>query len=47
MKPMFRGHLSPTSERKFGNNGRSERSVKPEIGRECFNCGKTDHLVRD
>ena len=46
-KPMFRGHLSPTSERKFGSSGRSEIIVKPEIERECFNCGKTDHLARD
>jgi len=38
-KPMFRGHLSPTSERKFGSSGRSERIIKPEVGRECFNCG--------
>ena len=46
-KPVFRGHLSPTSERKFGSSGRSDRIVKPEIGRECFNCGKTGHLARD
>jgi len=46
-KPVFRGHLSSTSERKFGSSGRSERIVKPEIGRECFNCGKTGHLARD
>jgi len=43
-KPTFRGHLSPTSERKFGSNGRSERNIKAEVGRECFNCGKTGHL---
>jgi len=46
-KPMFRGHLSPTIERKFGNSGRSERIIKPEVGRECFNCGKTGHLPKD
>jgi len=46
-KPMLRGHLSPTSERKFGSSGRSEGVVKPEVGRECFNCGKTGHLARD
>jgi len=23
------------------------RVVKPEIGRQCFNCGKTGHLARD
>jgi len=46
-RPVFRGHLSPTSERKFGSSGRSERIVKPEIGRQCFNCGKTGHLARD
>ena len=27
-KPMCRGHLSPTSERKFGSSGRSERIIK-------------------
>ena len=42
---MFKGHLSPTSDRKFGSSSRSERIVKPEIGKECFNCGKTGHLV--
>jgi len=36
-KPMFRGHLSPTSKRKFGSSGRSEIIIKPEVGRECFN----------
>ena len=41
---MFRGHLSPTSKRKFGSSG-GERIIKPEVGRECFNCGKTGHLV--
>jgi len=46
-KPMFRDHLSPTSERKFGSSGRSERIIKPEVGRECFNCGKTGHLAKD
>jgi len=46
-KPMFRGHMSPTSERKFGSSGRSERIIKPEVGRECFNCGKTGHLAKD
>ena len=44
-KPMFRGHLSPTSERKFGSSG-GERIIKPEVGRECFNCGKTGHLAK-
>jgi len=44
---MFKGHLSPTSERKFERSGRSDRIVRPEIGRECFNCGKTGHLARD
>jgi len=44
-KLMYRGHLSPTSERKFGSSDRSERIVKPEVGRECFNCGKTGHLA--
>jgi len=44
---MFKGHLSPTSERKFERSGRSDRIVRPKIGRECFNCGKTVHLVRD
>jgi len=33
IKPVFRAHLSPTSDRKFGSSGRSERIVKPEIGR--------------
>jgi len=46
-KLMFRGHLSPTSERKFERSGRSDRIVRPEIGRECFNCGKTCHLAKD
>jgi len=46
-KPVFRGHLSPTNERKFGSSGRNERIVKPEIGRECFTCGETGHLARD
>jgi len=41
-----RGHLSPTSERKFGSSGRSERIIKPELGRECFNCGTTGHLAK-
>jgi len=44
---MFKGHLSPTSERKFGSSVRCERTVKTEIGGECFNCGKTGHLARD
>jgi len=46
-KAMFKSHLSPTSDRKFGSSSRSERIVKPEIGRECFNRGKTGHLARD
>jgi len=46
-KPTFKGHLSPTSERKCERSGRSDRIVRPETGRECFNCGKTGHLVRD
>jgi len=46
-KPMFRGHQSPTSERKFESSGKIERIVKPEIGRERFICGKTGHLARD
>jgi len=32
-KPMFRGHPSPTSERKFGSSRRSERIIKAEVGR--------------
>jgi len=46
-KPVFRSHLYPTSERNFGSSGRSERVVKPEVGRECFNCGKIGHPARD
>ena len=44
---MFRGHLSPTSERKFGSSGRGGRIIEPEVGRERFNCGKTGHLAKD
>jgi len=33
-KPMFRGYLSPTSDRKFGSSGRTERIINPEVGRE-------------
>jgi len=39
--------LSPTSERKFGGSGRGERIIKSEVGRECFNCGKTGHMDKD
>jgi len=46
-KPMFGCHLSHASERKFERSGRSDTIVRPEIGRECFNCGKTGHLARD
>jgi len=46
-KPMLRGHLSPTSERKSGSSGKSQRIIKPEVGRECLNCGKTGHLAKD
>jgi len=40
-KPMFKG------ETNFERSGRSDRIVKSETGRECFNCGKTGHLARD
>jgi len=46
-KPMLRGRLSLTSEKKFESSGRSERIAKPEIARECCNCGKTGDLARD
>jgi len=46
-KPTPRGHLSPTSERKFGSSGRSEIIIKPEVGRESYNCGKTGYLAKD
>jgi len=36
MKPVFIGHLSPTSERKFGRGGRSERIVIPETGESAL-----------
>ena len=45
-KPTSKGHLSPTSERKVERSGRGDRNGKPETGRDCFNCGKTGHLVR-
>jgi len=44
---MFKGHLFPTSVIKFKRSGRSDRIVRPEIGRQSFNCGKTGHLARD
>jgi len=40
-KPMFKG------ETKFERSSRSDRIVKSETGRECFNWGKTGHLARD
>jgi len=43
-EPMFKCHLSPTSERKFDRNSRGDRNARPETGR---NCGKTGHLARD
>jgi len=35
-KPKFKGHLSPTSDRKFERSGRGDRDAKPETGRDCF-----------
>jgi len=46
-KLIFKGHLSPTSERKFERSGRGGRKAKRETGKGCFNCGKTRHLARD
>ena len=46
-KPMFKSHLSPTSERNFERSGRFNRNAMPETGRDYFNCGKTCHLARD